>query len=624
MTESVPAIAIEALPITSGQDAGELLAETAEAAEATEASKREEHIQKLLARLSQNPDFPSLRDSIRSIQKLARAENTHLRVFTEEILADVALSNKLLRLINTAFYSSVGGGTIDNLSRAISLMGFQSVGMLAASLKLFDNLPQGPSAIRVQQEFSRAIMAGLLANEICPSHKLAESTYLTALFQNLGRMLIWMHFPSEASHIESMTRQSLGNTHPDDLAADGRYALQILHDNRHAKSILYVSFDDLSCEVARLWGWPDNLRTSLRPYLPDSPDLHIKTEEYVRVACSLSNHLAVLLAETPLENQEFELQRFQSRWSQVYGEDSEDFATMLQRVDAQWSQMAQVMNLAKLSPLLEKNLSQVQSAMKRHEPLPAAFMLTSVLRRPDESGGLGVMPNKTDSNQAIPGKAKGVLGQSDVQAMNQPRLIQPSLRTQSHAKPSQVLSVNPDPFESMDPLEAKLSRRIDEISERVIGEASLAEITMLSAKILMECLDAQRVIIALKDRQSPNLSGRLGVGDEGAAISQRFHIPMAPPSDLFGLLCAKHADTLISDASEHAIAARLPAWYRSHVNGSTFLILPISKAGLVLGMIYADRATPHSLQMKDHILNRLKTLRNQVTMAIHTRSLEDF
>lgn len=619
MTETLVNNAAGALATES---VGEVMAEPLmDAAEQAEAARREEHVQKLLARLSQNPDFPSLRDSIRSIQKLARAENAHLKAFTEEILSDVALSNKLLRLINTAFYSSVGGGSIDNLSRAISLMGFQSVGMLAASLKLFDNLPKGPSASRVQQEFSRALMAGLLANEICPSYRLAQSTYLTALFQNLGRMLVWMHFPEEASRIESMTRQHLEHSSPEDLAVHGRHALQVLYDNRHAKSILYLSFDDLSCEVARLWGWPDKLQIALRPYLPDNPEQDFSTEEYVRVACSLSNHLAVLLAETHPEDRECEFASFQNRWSKIYGESPEDFANMLERVDAQWSQMAQVMNLAKLSPLLEKNLSQLQSAMKRNEPLPAAFMLTSVLQRPSESGAVPI-PKKTAGSQGTPNKGTVVVPQLGAQPE---RLAgKASTRASSTIKGpanSQLPDIASEAVVSADQAEASLSRHIDELSECVVGDTSLSEILTLTAKILMESLHAQRVIIALKDERSSNLLGRIGMGDRGPLISQWFDIPMSPPTDLFGLLCAKHADTLVVDSSDQAIAGRLPAWYLNQVNAPTFLILPFSRDGLGTGMIYADRAMPHSLQISNHLLQRLKTLRNQVTMAMYTRRL---
>ena len=614
------------------QAAAEAAATAAAEAEAAEAAEREAHIQRLLSRLSQNPDFPSMRESIRGIQKLARAENAHLRSFTDEILHDVPLSNKMLRLINTAFYSSVGGGSIDSLSRAISLMGFQAVGMLAASLKLFDNLPKGPSATRVQQEFSRALMAALLANEVCPSHKVAESTYLTALFQNLGRMLVWMHFPGEAAQIEAMTRKDLGNTEPEILAAQGRHALQVKYDNRNAKSVLYLSFDDLSVEVARMWGWPDSLQKALRPYLPEDPEHEINRDDYVRVACSLSNNLAWLLAETLPEEQEQEFSRFQNRWTHVYGEEPEDFLSMLYRVDAQWSQMSQVMNLAKLHPLMERNLAKVQSAVKRGEELPAAFMLTSILQRPDESGAT--------SGPQKPGAAKGATtkptanGKPGAKLATKPE-AKPPVKPEPKAEPQPKAATAPAKPVTVAPVRTSLipevktatetgehlSRGIEELSELVVSDASLGEVLLLTMQILMHSLNTQRVIICLKDKRSGAMLGRVGAGDAGHAMSKLFNIPLNPPSDLFGMLCAKNADTLISDSSDTVIASRLPSWYKTGVNAPTFLILPLSMGALTAGMIYADRAAPNSLNIDEQVLKRLKTLRNQGTMAMHVRGV---
>ena len=58
----------------------------------------------------------------------------------------------------------------------------------------------------------------------------------------------------------------------------GRHALQVKYDNRNAKSVLYLSFDDLSIEVARMWGWPDSLQKALRPYLPEDPEHEISRD----------------------------------------------------------------------------------------------------------------------------------------------------------------------------------------------------------------------------------------------------------------------------------------------------------------------------------------------------------
>ena len=123
----------------------------------------------------------------------------------------------------------------------------------------------------------------------------------------------------------------------------------------------------------------------------------------------------------------------------------------------------------------------------------------------------------------------------------------------------------------------------------------------------------------MRDSASGELRGRLGVGDRAALLAPLFCVPMQPPADLFGLLCAKAADTLISDATDPAIAQRLPVWFKQKINAPTFVLLPLLSNSQVLGLIYGDRAQAGSLSIGERELTLLKALRNQLVMAMRLR-----
>ena len=129
-------------------------------------------------RISEHADFPTLRDSIGGIQKISRSERAHLNQLSGLVLNDVGMTSKLLRIINAAFYVSVGGGSITSMDRAVALMGFESVGMLAASLMLFEKAPKGRDGEAVRHACSRALLAGLLAQQLCHSCLLYTSRWL--------------------------------------------------------------------------------------------------------------------------------------------------------------------------------------------------------------------------------------------------------------------------------------------------------------------------------------------------------------------------------------------------------------------------------------------------------------
>jgi eukaryotic-like serine/threonine-protein kinase len=75
----------------------------------------------LLRRMRHKSDFPALSDSMVRIQGMASSETESVGSVTNEILKDVALTNKLLRLVNSAHFG--GGGKISTVSRAVSLWG---------------------------------------------------------------------------------------------------------------------------------------------------------------------------------------------------------------------------------------------------------------------------------------------------------------------------------------------------------------------------------------------------------------------------------------------------------------------------------------------------------------------
>ena len=535
----------------------------AEEAAAKEAAEREAQLQRLMQRMQSHADFPSLKDSIRGIQAVSRSETAHLRTLTDEVLGDVALSNKLLRMINTAFYSSVGGGNISSLSRAVALMGFQPIGMLATSLTLFDRLPKGPDGARVRKEFGRALMAAMLANQFCPVRRLEESAYITAMFQNLGTMLAWMHFPPEAAQIE--TAWHGGETQDHDTLQTA------------ARQVLGMGYDDMAVEVARQWGWPEGMQVNLRRLEPSDPEQHATKDEYLRVVCTAANHLAVELesVSTP-EELEICLAHFSQRYAVAMGLNEEDLPGMVETARTQWSDLALVLGFSKIE-------SQVKAEAAAQEKIRAKELAKQQAR---QGGAQAARPGDRDAPGAAPRKP----------------VAAPVLRA--------------DPA-----VAAALTHALDTLSKRALSDAPLSEVMNLVMKQVHEALQLQRVLICLRSANGAELTGRLGVGFRADRLVPHFKVPLQPPADLFGLLCTKEADTLISDTTDPVIAQRLPLWFKQQVQAPCFVMLPLAMNGKLLGMIYGDKGDPNSLQISDSELTLLKALRNQLIIAMRLRGV---
>ena len=203
----------------------------------------------LLRRMRHKTDFPAMSSSVVRIQRVAMSETESLASLSDEILKDVALTNKLLRMVNTVHFTSVAGGGISTVSRAVALVGFAGIRNMALSVILMEHMGDKGHAAQLKEEFLRALMAGTLASDLTPVARESEEAFLAAMFQNLGRLLTEYYFQEEAVQI----RQHLAQV---PVTPAAREAM--------ARKVLGIGFDELGAGVAKAWGLPDTLQRSLR------------------------------------------------------------------------------------------------------------------------------------------------------------------------------------------------------------------------------------------------------------------------------------------------------------------------------------------------------------------------
>lgn len=201
----------------------------------------------LLARLSVQSDLPVQTQSIRHVRRLAAAERVNLDEITRAALEDVALVHKLLRMTNAAYFSSVGGGGITTVSRSIALLGFETIRDLAGTLPQLDDLRDSAQREALADEYARCRVAGRTAARLCPTQAEEEESYIAALMQTLGRVLVQFCMPEEAAQVRQLARSR-------DQSED-----------QAARAVLGLSFEDLGVAVGRIWGLPEELLRVMRP-----------------------------------------------------------------------------------------------------------------------------------------------------------------------------------------------------------------------------------------------------------------------------------------------------------------------------------------------------------------------
>ena len=293
------------------------------------ASGRQATIDFLLRRMRHKSDFPALSESVTAINRIASSDNESVDKLSNSILKDFALTNKLLRLVNSAYYRPAGGGSISTVSRAIVVLGFEVVRNIAITVLLFEHLQNKANANQLKEDFLRANLAGILAKDIAAAATMRdlEQAFICALFHSLGRLLAQFYFPEEADEIRKVMAQK---NCTEDLAA---------------RQVLGLTHEDLGMAIARQWGFPALIVGAMQRVPPGLVHKPTTTDERLRTLSGYANEICDLIATATPETRERELGKAMQRYGQVVTLEAETLQQVVARAVEEVSEFARVIHL---------------------------------------------------------------------------------------------------------------------------------------------------------------------------------------------------------------------------------------------------------------------------------------
>lgn len=144
----------------------------------------------LLRRMRHKSDFPALSQTITTINRVTGSVDENSSALSNTILKDFALTNKLLRWVNTAYFGQFGG-TISTVSRAVVILGFDRIRGVAMTLMPMEHLQDKTQAAPLKEDVVAGYFSGLLARERAAKANIrdGEEAFICTLFHDLGRLL---------------------------------------------------------------------------------------------------------------------------------------------------------------------------------------------------------------------------------------------------------------------------------------------------------------------------------------------------------------------------------------------------------------------------------------------------
>ncbi len=137
---------------------------------------------------------------IKIIQALDQ-DSSSAKQLEELIMHDPALSARILRLANSAFYSF--RARVKTISHAITLLGINLVTSLAIGINIFDTFTKGAKSesALINQLWTHSCGVGVLARKIWMqkrSHqKETEFAFLCGLLHDLGKVVLFKSYPGK-------------------------------------------------------------------------------------------------------------------------------------------------------------------------------------------------------------------------------------------------------------------------------------------------------------------------------------------------------------------------------------------------------------------------------------------
>ncbi len=205
-------------------------------------------IDKVWARFSDRGDFPMLSQSVQAAVSAMDTRDFDFTALVNVILSDFALTQKVIRLANSAMYSAFGGN-ITTVSRALMILGIEAVGHLAVGLKLLDHFSSERSdRIEAQLELSRTMLSGHVARHVADRsrHNAREEAVVCTLMRQVGKLLVVFYLEEEWREIQQRASR-LG-----------------LPEEQVCIDVLGVSFEQLGQEAATRWRLPETIRAGMR------------------------------------------------------------------------------------------------------------------------------------------------------------------------------------------------------------------------------------------------------------------------------------------------------------------------------------------------------------------------
>ncbi|MEO5356399.1 MAG: HDOD domain-containing protein [Nitrospirae bacterium YQR-1] len=519
--------------------------------------KKEDTIEILKKKLEDLQELPAASHTIKLISKQATSKSdATITELTDTILNDFALTNKILRIVNTAQYIRAQyGGKINTISRAVYVLGLDHIRNAALSLMLFENIENKSLAAELRNVMMGSFLSAVIAREVSKAigNRNVEEAFLCSMFFDLGKTLATYYMPTEAIKVTEFTKDGVA-------------------ENSASMNVFGISYEKIGMLMGKEWLLSPQIVFSMQRLNEPEVAKPENDSDSIRTIVNFSSELcrAVGNASKGPDAWKKAVLKLMNKYKNCFTISEEQLMVILNKSYAEIDGYGKDFNV---------DVGRIGLAKSLKDLLKNKQLLSEAPEIKDQAAVKQQDYNSKDGVQMLECKAT-MFGRGE-----SPELI--------------------------------FSRGIQEVASSLLEDYSLNDVLRMILEIMFRGLNPLRIIISIKASRENVMEGRFGFGENVAVIINNFRFYFGDAyKDVFSESLHNTSDILINDVNDDRLKDRIPSWYRNLLDSETFMLFPIKVNKVPLGLIYIDKPIAGDLVVDQNTLRYLKTLRDQTILAI--------
>ena len=236
-------------------------------------TKNKERLAEIFGKINLS-ELPAMSDHVSKILAITSNSKVTAEELAEIILKDYSLTNKILQVVNSPYYSR--GVQVTTIERAVTIIGIDMVKELAISISLFEEfIKSGVEKGGISKLLTKSFLSANLSKTICTTKRLnipPEEAYICTLLHNLGETIILLYVPEIYNKIQETASRGGSAETMTRLLLKG------------------LTFADVGKEIAVFWHFSDMIISAMEPD-PPMPENRLDSEAMIQNLAVFSNRL---------------------------------------------------------------------------------------------------------------------------------------------------------------------------------------------------------------------------------------------------------------------------------------------------------------------------------------------